>query len=112
VDDDGAPALPAVDLLEAMRTALDGLGAELSDRAVDIEMSRVRVLADPVRFRQEFTDVVGSALSGTEPAAAITIRVERTGKSARIDVIDEDRAAVIGSLTLPIAPGTGSAADA
>jgi hypothetical protein len=43
--------------------------------------------------------------------AAITIRVERTGKSARIDVIDDDRATVIESLTLPIAPGTGSGAE-
>src|SRR3954454_9755257 len=32
-----------VDLLEEMRGALDGLGAHLDGRAVDIEMSRVRV---------------------------------------------------------------------
>jgi hypothetical protein len=89
-----------------------GLGSLLSDRTVDIEMSRVRVLADPTRLRQELGDIIGSALAESAPMAAITIRVERTGQSARIDVIDDDRATVIESLTLPIAPGTGSAADA
>ena len=48
-------SLTAVDLLEQLRAALDELEPLLAGRIVDIEMSRIRVLADPGLFRQEFT---------------------------------------------------------
>ncbi|MDQ1435231.1 MAG: hypothetical protein QOF59_2047, partial [Actinomycetota bacterium] len=47
-------SLTAVDLLELLRAALDELEPLLVGRIVDIEMSRVRVLADPGLFRREF----------------------------------------------------------
>ncbi len=99
------------DLLEEMRTALDGLDARFAQRTIDIEMSRVNVLADPTQFRGEFADAVASALAHTGPSGALTVRVERTGKSARVDVIDDDNGTIVSSMTLPLAPGTGSAAD-
>ena len=41
-------SLTSVDLLEELRAALDELEPLLAGRIVDIEMSRFRVLADPV----------------------------------------------------------------
>ena len=108
--------LTSVDLLEELRTALDDVEPLIVGRIVDIEMSRLRVLADPVLFRQEFASLIRYALDDAEPAHSITVRVARTGKSARIDVVNEGDGAraddVIGSMTLPLAPGASSAADA
>jgi hypothetical protein len=42
----------SVDLLEEIRAVLDGLGSLLLGRTVDIEMSRVRLRADPMAFRR------------------------------------------------------------
>ena len=80
-------------------------------------MARLRVLADPAPFRSEFTSLVESAIAEMEPSDSITVRVARTGKSARIDVVTERDAAgsdggVIGSMTVPLAPGASSAAHA
>jgi light-regulated signal transduction histidine kinase (bacteriophytochrome) len=109
-------SLTSVDLLEELRTALDEVEPLIVGRIVDIEMSRLRVLADPVLFRQEFGSLIESAVGNTGPTRSITVRVTRTGKSARIDVINESDDArlddVIGSMTLPLAPGASSAADA
>ena len=132
----------SVDLLEEIRTALDGLEPLLLGRTVDIEMSRLRVLADPMLFRRVFTALIGSAVAHSEPPDSITVRVARTGKAARIEVVNEgghvvrdddpDLAAaaevlramggeigtagpvgaVICWMTLPLAPGASSAADA
>jgi hypothetical protein len=108
-------SLTSVDLLEQLRAALDELEPLLAGRIVDIEMSRVRVLADPVLFRREFASLIESAVSDATPNA-ITVRVTRTGKAAGIVVVNErgsDRSdEVIGSMTLPLAPGASSAADA
>jgi signal transduction histidine kinase len=109
-------SLTSVDLLEELRAALDELEPLLVGRIVDIEMARLRVLADPVLFRREFAALVESAVADSEPARSITVRVARTGNTARIEVVDEhdsepsDR--VIGSMTVPLAPGSSSAADA
>jgi signal transduction histidine kinase len=109
-------SLTSVDLLEELRVALDGVEYLIAGRIVDIEMARLRVLADPVLFRQEFASLIESAVADTEPTRSITVRVARTGKSARIDVVNEGDGArldnVIGSMTLPLAPGASSAADA
>src|SRR5467141_3399457 len=108
-------SLTSVDLLEQLRAALDELEPLIAGRIVDIEMSRVRVLADPVLFRREFASLIESAVSDAE-ANSITVRVTRTGKAAGIVVVNERGDArsdeVIGSMTLPLAPGASSAADA
>jgi len=134
--------VPSVDLLEEIRAALDGLEPLLVGRTVDIEMSRVRVLAEPMLFRRVFAECIASALAHSEPSDSITVRVARTGKAARIEVINEgghpggddlfDLTAaaeeframggeigtalplgdVVCWMTLPLAPGASSAADA
>ena len=105
----------SVDLLEELRVALDELEPLLVGRIVDIEMSRLRVLADSLLFRREFVSLIESAVADAEPTDSITVRVARTGKVARVDVVNERRDArldvVIGSITLPLAPGASSAAD-
>ena len=53
-------SLTSVDLLEELRAALDELEPLLAGRIVDIEMSRVRVLADRGLFRRERLDVCGT----------------------------------------------------
>jgi hypothetical protein len=108
-------SLTSVDLLEELRAALDGVEPLIAGRIVDIEMSRVRVLADPVLFQREFASLIESAVSDATPNA-ITVRVTRTGKAAGIVVVNERGSErsdeVIGSMTLPLAPGASSAADA
>ena len=109
-------SLMPVDLLEELRAALDELEPLLAGRVVDIEMSRLRVLADPAVFRQEFALLIESAAADAERARSITVRVARTGKAAAIEVVSEGgnarSDAVIGAMTLPLAPGASSAADA
>jgi light-regulated signal transduction histidine kinase (bacteriophytochrome) len=109
-------SVTSVDLLEQLRAALDGVEPLIADRVVDIEMARLRVLADPVRFRQEFAVLIESAVADSEPTRSITVRVRRTGKSAQVDVVKDGGGArsdeLIGSMTLPLAPGGSGAADA
>jgi signal transduction histidine kinase len=110
-------SLTSVDLLDELRAALDDVEPLLAGRIVDIEMARSRVLADPALFRREFTSLVESAMAETEPSGSITVRVARTGKSARIDVVIErddpgSDGGVIGSMTVPLAPGASSAPHA
>jgi signal transduction histidine kinase len=110
VDSEGPPS---VDLLEALRAALDELEPRLVGRTVDIEMARLRVLGGPTLVRETLAELIGSALASIQPADGITVRVARTAKAARIDVISEvGDGAVICSTTLPLAPGGTSATDA
>jgi light-regulated signal transduction histidine kinase (bacteriophytochrome) len=106
----------SVDLLEALRAALDEVEPLLTERVVDIEMSRLRVLADPVSFPREFAALIEAAVTGAPPSEAITIRVARAGAVARIEVVGAGVGAqpgdVIGSMTLRLVPGAASAADA
>jgi signal transduction histidine kinase len=106
-------SLPSVDLLEALRAALDELEPILAGRIIDIEMPRVSVLADPVQFRQEFTALIEAAAAAAEAGDTITVRVERTGKTVRIRVVDERGGApqngLDGVVTVMLAPGTGAA---
>jgi K+-sensing histidine kinase KdpD len=106
----------SVDLLEELRAALDGIEPLIAGRIVDIEMSRVRVLADPVGFEREFASLIESAVAVAGPTRSITVRVARTSKAARIDVVNESDGArsdgVIGSRTVPLASGASSVADA
>ena len=134
--------LTPVDLLEEIRAALDEVDPLLVGRVVDIEMARLRVITDPALFRRVFGRLVGAAVAQTEPANSITVRVARRGKNARIEVIDEDRPPAhadlvdvsteaeefraiggeIGAtesvgtatywMTVPLEPGTASAAHA
>ena len=106
-------SLPSVDLLEALRAALDELEPILAGRIVDIEMPRVRVLADPVQWRQEFAALIEAAAADAEAGDPITVRVERTGKAVRIGVVNERGGApqdgLVGAITVTLAPGTGAA---
>jgi hypothetical protein len=134
--------LTPVDLLVEIRAALDGVDQLLEGRVVDIEMARLRVVTDPTLFRRVFARLVAAAVAQTEPADSITVRVARTGKNARIEVINEDSPPAAGDLedvaaeaeafraiggeigatgsvgtaaywmTLPLEPGTSSAAHA
>src|SRR2546422_5352537 len=103
------------DLLDELRAALDELEPLLAGRIVDVEMSRLRVLADSARFRREFVSLVESAVADAEPTYSVTVRVARKGKVARVEVFREGRDAqsdvAIGSMTLPLVPGGSSAAD-
>ena len=67
--------LISVDLLEELRAALDELEPLLGGRIVDIELSRFRVLADPVVFRLEIVSLIESAVADAEPTHSITVRV-------------------------------------
>jgi hypothetical protein len=108
-------SVTSVDLLEELRAALDQLEPLLAGRIVDIEMSRLRVLADSVQFRREFVSLIESAVADAEPSYSVTVRVARKGKVARVEVFRERRDAqlevVIGSMTVPLVPGGSSAAD-
>ena len=107
--------LTVIDLLEEIRAALDGLGPLLLGRTVDVEMPRLRVLADAAALRQELGDLVEAAIASTGRSDAITVRVSRAGKSARIEIVsDGDRGGgtgVTSSITVPLAPGASGHAD-
>jgi hypothetical protein len=106
----------SVDLLEELRAALDELEPLLAGRIVDIELSRLRVLADPAVFRVQLVSLIESAVANAGPMHSIAVRIARTGKAAQIEVYSEAGGGgsdgVIGSITLPLAPGASSAADA
>ena len=107
--------LTSVDLLEQLRLALDDVEPLLAGRIVDIELARLRVLVEPVVFRREFAALVAAAVADAEPTRPVGVRVARIGKSARIEVLDEQSDApldrVIGSMTLPLAAGASGASD-
>jgi K+-sensing histidine kinase KdpD len=88
----------AVDLLTEIRAALDGVDPLLEGRVVDIEMARLRVVTDPTLFRRVLGRLIGAAVAHTEPANSITVRVARKGKTARIEVVNEDSPAAPGDL--------------
>ncbi len=106
----------SVDLLEALRAALDEVEPLIAGRIVDIEMARLRVLVDPTAFGPEFASLIEAAVADTEPNHPLTVRVTKAKAGARIDVLDEREGAaadgVVGSITLPLAPGGSNAADA
>ena len=125
----------SVDLLDELRAALDGLEPLLVGRVVDIEMARLRVLADRTLFQRGFNELVGYLAAHSEPATSITVRVARSGKVARIEVFGEGghvygedwpdlgpaaaalqamggdigTTGTLGWITLPLAPGTANA---
>jgi signal transduction histidine kinase len=106
----GAEDPTVVDLLEVIRAALDGLGPLLDGRTVDVEMPRLRVLAEAVTLRQALADLVGSAVADTDASDSITVQVSRAGKSARIEVVN-DAGDVARAITVPLAPGASGHAD-
>jgi signal transduction histidine kinase len=81
-------AVTSLDLLEQIRAALDRVDPLLRGRVVDIEMARLRVVTDPARFQRVFAALMTAAAARTEPPNAITVRVARSGKAARIEVIN------------------------
>ena len=130
-----------VDLLEEIRAGLDRVDELLHGRVVDIEMARLRVVTDPALFQRVFAGVIAAAVAHTDAPNAITVRVVRAGKVARIEVVNEggsgahhilddvtpeaeDFRAIGGDvgtmiatggthywISLPLVPGTGHAAD-
>ena len=108
-----SPEVVTVDLLEEIRAVLDGLGSRLDGRTVDIEMSRLRVLADPMVLRRTLAELIELALARSEPPDTITVRVTRAGKAARVEVVNDDGdVAGDGSMTLPMASAASGAPDA
>ena len=131
-----------VDLLDEIRAALDGVDPLLGGRVVDIEMARLRDITDPTLVRRVFASLISAAVAQSEPPNSITVRVARRGKSARIEVINEGGTATHATLedvtadaeefraiggeigatgpagtapywmSLPLEPGTSSAAHA
>lgn len=102
-----------VDLREELRGALGELEPVLVGRVVDIEMARLWVLVDPATFRRDVVALVADAVAGTDPTRAVTVRVARTGGSVRIDVVRDDDGTgddVVGTIRVPLAPGSTSAA--
>jgi signal transduction histidine kinase len=104
--DDATP----VDLLGEIRAALDRVDRLLRGRVVDIEMARLRVVTNPEQFQRAFAELVTAAVAEAGPANAITVRVTRAGSTANIEVMNEN-SPVGQRLSLPLAPGTSSAAD-
>jgi signal transduction histidine kinase len=109
---DGEDA-PPVDLLEEIRAVLDRVDDLLRGRVVDIEMARVRVVVDPAQFQQTFAGLIAAAVARTDAANAITVRVARSGKTARIEVINEGSPLNddVLSMSVTLAAGTSHAAD-
>jgi hypothetical protein len=106
-------SVTALDLLEQLRGALDDVDPLLAGRVVDIEMARLRVLADPGVFRAELASLVESVVANTDATQSITVRVSRTGSQVRIDVFGEHDGtppdATFASMAVPVAPGSTSA---
>jgi len=104
----------AVSVREELQAALDLVDPLLEGRTIDVELARLQVLLDPTSFRAEVAALVESAVIVADPSDAITVRVARRGGSARVDVVvdgDGDRPDdVVGSITVPLAPGAANAA--
>jgi signal transduction histidine kinase len=107
-----AEAVPSLDLLEVIRAALDELAPLLAERTVDVETARLRVLAEPATLRAALVDLIRSAVDDRGPADAFTVRVSRTGKSVRIEIVHDGTETVLGAVRVPVAPGGSGAADA
>ena len=105
-------ALQSIDLLDLLRATLDEAEPALDGRTVDIELPRVRVLADPPEFAREFAALLATVLVEASPARALVVHVTRTGKTARIDVTDDGGDGPIASMTVSLAPGASGAGDA
>lgn len=106
--------MSSVDLRDELRAALDRVEPLIAGRVVDIEMARLRVLAEPESFRDQLAALLADAVATADATRAITVRVARAGSSARVDVVlDADGDApgdVVGSIRLPLAPGASNAA--
>ena|SRR5262245_1948217 len=90
----GRDAAITVDLLEEIRAALDSVDHVLGGRVVDIEMARLQVVTDPALFQRVFAALITASVAQSDPPNGITVRVSRSGKNARIDVINENGLAV------------------
>jgi light-regulated signal transduction histidine kinase (bacteriophytochrome) len=105
----------SVDLREELRAALDVVEPLIAGRVVDIEMARLRVLLDPAQFRKDFAVLIESAVATADPMHSITVRVARTGKTARVDVVSDSNGAgsddVVGSITVSLEPGASNTAS-
>ena len=111
----GASTAPiAVRVRDELQAALDVVEPLLAGRTIDLELASLQVLVDPASFRRELGAIVATAVTATEPSAAITVRVARRGGSARVDVVidgDGSRAdEVVGTITIPLAPGAANTA--
>jgi PPOX class probable F420-dependent enzyme len=109
-------SLMSVDLLDELRAALDEIEPLIVGRIIDIEMARLRVLADPEALRLKFASLIESAVADAEPKRPLTARVTRSGSVARIEVLDERDGArsrrSVGSFSVPLAPGAASPTEA
>src|SRR5215510_11506190 len=99
---------------DELQAALDLAEPRLAGRTIDLELARLQVLLEPESFRAELAALVESAVDATDPSRAVTVRVARRGGSARVDVVVDGDATrpddVIGTLTVPLAPGASNSA--
>lgn len=83
-----------VNLLEAIRAALDELDSQLGERIVDIEMPRLFVTADADTLQQALVGLIARALEQTD--GDIVVRTTKQRNAARIEVSGNE-------LTVPLA---------
>lgn len=81
----------AVDVEGAVRHVMEQLrdGGRLERRQVDVEVEPVRALADPTRFEQMLTNLLGNALKFTPPDGHIRVAARREGDDAVVTVEDD-----------------------
>jgi hypothetical protein len=83
-----------VDLLEAIRAALDELEPRLGKRIVDIEMPRLFVVAEADALQRALVVVIGRAIEQSD--GDIVVRTTKHRNAARIEVSGNE-------LTVPLA---------
>ena len=80
-----------VDLLDEIRAALDELEPLLLGRVVDIEMARLRVLADRALFQRGFNELVGSHLEFLGNRLDAVFRAAQKGTHTAVAREEADR---------------------
>jgi PAS domain S-box-containing protein len=84
-----------IDLVDVAQAAAEGLRspalARQLDLAVTAEMAPISVLGDFGRLQQVVSNLVSNAIKFTEPGGRVTVRIERRGNEAVLEVADTGR---------------------
>jgi PAS domain S-box-containing protein len=78
-----------LDLAELTRRTVAGLGEQLGQHTLRLELDPVRIEADVVRMEQVVSNLVGNARKYTPAGGTIRISVRREGKEAVLRVMDD-----------------------
>ncbi|ALK34169.1 chemotaxis protein CheB [Burkholderia plantarii] len=82
-----------IDLLQAVRGAIDGMRAEVTARRHELTTSLpdqpVTIDADPMRIEQIVTNLLGNAVKYTPEGGHIHLSVERDGNDAMLSIDDD-----------------------